>query len=468
MSGSYVYNGQVASGTTVHSGAWQNVYSGGAASGTTVHSGGALYVYGGGSALGVNWLAGGHVSVSVAPDGTLVAGSNERGSFSLSGGVAKNFILYAGDHQYVSSGGSASGTTVHSGAWQNVYSGGAAIDTIVCSGGWQYVYSGGTIRNTSVYAGGNQSLASGAIVYNAKLVDDSRQTVWSGATASGAVIGVSCFQTVKANGSSIKTIVTSGGIQNVAGWAKRTIVSRGGRLNVKSGGVASATMVLAGGSEIISRGGRDFGATVAGSQTLVAGAGATSVRVNSGGVQSVAGRAVTLASIASSFSLGSGWGGLPSKVTASALTWQASSGGASGTLTLSRSGKTYAVSGHCSGYVQKNPVKVTFTYARGRLTGKLWASAGYYSPNIKDFIISGSLVCSGGKTCFVGSGAGYIEGLQAKVSVNNSSCKGTASGYVSGAYVTASFRNSGNYLTAKLTASYGGRTRSATSSVYFN
>ncbi len=251
----HVWKKGMATGTTVSAGGWQAVYDGGTASGTTVSSGGAQYVNSGGTAVGITQLAGGGLGVVVASN-TVVSGVNESGAFSLSGGVASNFILFSRDWQYVDPGGTATGTTICGGV-QYVDSGGKASATTIC-GGLQYVDSGGTATGTTVSSGGQQYVYSRGKAYATKVcggVVNAEGKVATATVQKGGVLNV------KANGKATGIALQAGGSLAIAkgGTASTKCIASGARIALKAGG----TLNLAAGDTLY--GAVSFsGATVAG------------------------------------------------------------------------------------------------------------------------------------------------------------------------------------------------------------
>ncbi|MDR2055548.1 MAG: autotransporter domain-containing protein, partial [Desulfovibrio sp.] len=218
--GQYVSSGGVANSTTVNAGGHQTVYSGGVANdarifnfasqyvssggvanSTTINSGGTQSVHSGGSSLDVVQSAGGNVFVEVigGDNGTKISGTNASGVFSYSGGVASNFILYAGGYQNISSGGVANAATVNSGGDQYVYAGGEANSTTVNAFGGQYVSSGGVANAATVNSGGTQSVYAGGAANDTTVGNGGSQWV-SGGVASGTTVSSGGRQIVSSGG----------------------------------------------------------------------------------------------------------------------------------------------------------------------------------------------------------------------------------------------------------------------------
>jgi autotransporter-associated beta strand protein/autotransporter passenger strand-loop-strand repeat protein len=255
--------GAKADATTVSSGGTQNVSSGGSATDTTLLSG-VQNVYASGSALTATVSAGGVQRVS--------SGGLASGATILSGGTQTVYVgatiqnaLVSGGVQQISSGATVTGTTIRTGD-QHVYAGGNASNAVVSAGGVQNLSSGGKGYGTTVSAGGSQNVHA------------------SGSALTATVHGV---QNVSTGGFASGILVSAGGVQNLAGVASATRLV-GGTQNVSAGGSAMTATVSASGVQRVSSGGLASGTTVlaGGSQTVYVGATVQSALV-SGGVQQV-------------------------------------------------------------------------------------------------------------------------------------------------------------------------------------
>ncbi|MBQ7609053.1 MAG: AIDA repeat-containing protein, partial [Desulfovibrionaceae bacterium] len=239
---------------------------------------------------------GGNVIIDVigGDSATKVTGSNAKGKFSYSNGVAKNFILYSGGWQYVSSGGVASATTINSGGWQNV-NGGVASATTISSGGRQNV-NGGVANATDICQGGEQRVSEGGVASDTTISSGGLQDVNGGVAldttqkVGGNVIidVIGGDSATKVTGSNAKGkfsysngvaknfILYSGGSQVVSfgGVANATTVNKNGTLAILSSGTAVAVVLKEGGSLVISSGG------IAGTKSIASGA---SITLDSGG-----------------------------------------------------------------------------------------------------------------------------------------------------------------------------------------
>ena len=234
----------VTSGTMVTGeNGFEQLSDGGVASGTTAYDGGGIYVTDGGTAINAKIASGGWLDVDA--------------------------------------GGSSVDATLYSGGSMHVWVGGTAIGTKVCSGATQIVDCGGIIRNTILYAGGIQKLADGADVSGNTKNGGTGPTFESGdaGTASGGSTG---SQTSPATGDASVQIVKNGGT------AVKTKVTKGCKLVVSNGGLASAINVATGGTATILGGGTLRTASVAGTLTASAGAKVSAVTLKSGAKMSIA------------------------------------------------------------------------------------------------------------------------------------------------------------------------------------
>ncbi|NKD23846.1 autotransporter outer membrane beta-barrel domain-containing protein [Citrobacter freundii] len=122
----YVSSGGSATNTTVHSGGRQHVYIDGNVTETTIASGGMLQVEAGGSASKVTQNSGGAVVTNTS---AVLSGTNDKGTFSISGGSAANMLLENGGYLTVFGGHQASDTMVGSDGTLDVRSGGVLYGT---------------------------------------------------------------------------------------------------------------------------------------------------------------------------------------------------------------------------------------------------------------------------------------------------------------------------------------------------
>ena len=242
--GEFFLSGGTASNFLMNSLGQLTVSSGGTAADTTVRFGGYLTVMSGARATGIDQRAGGYVRADVygGDETTVACGVNASGSFSLSGGVASNFILYDGGAQQIFSGGTALNTHV-SGlrAFQYVWSKGVTSDTSVFKNGVVNVYDGGIARNVTIASGGSMvtcdgGQVSGATVQGTLLID-------SGSTGEGESGGLAAVRDV--------TVLSGGtlGINKKANFSGEITVC--GTLKIASGVTISELTVSSTGSALV-------------------------------------------------------------------------------------------------------------------------------------------------------------------------------------------------------------------------
>ena len=201
--GSFCLSNGVAENFLLHSTGQLVVSSGGTALGTVIRPNGSLTVSGCGVATGIVMDVGGKLTTYIrgGDSETVVCGSHVSGTFSLSGGVASNFIIYEITAMYVSSGGTALHTLVSS-TWAHQYvsSGGVTDATSVFSQGSMTVYGGGVARDTMIYSGGSMIAAGGCVsgaTVRGLLKIDSTTT---GADETGAANTAACGISVESGG----------------------------------------------------------------------------------------------------------------------------------------------------------------------------------------------------------------------------------------------------------------------------
>ncbi len=201
-----------------------------------------------------------------------------KGLAQIVGGEAKYTHILDHGVEEVKNAGKVKGTsismTVSEGGAQKVW--GIASDGTINGGGTQTVFNGGLAKGTEVK--GKQILSSGGKASSVKIYLDASQSVLKGAT-------------------SISATVEEGGVQIVAGSAEGTKLYAKGTLRVQKGGVTKG-IVIYGGNQIISAGGKDNSATIDGSynsrglQTILKGGRATNAVIGYSGRQLVKGSAV--------------------------------------------------------------------------------------------------------------------------------------------------------------------------------
>ena len=235
-----------------------SVLSGGAANSVIVNNLRGLSVSAGGSALNIVQQEGAKISAEVDA-GTLMSGTHESGSFSLSGGVASNFLLNSAATLRVNPGGSAVDVVQKAGAYVSAIVQGG--DTTYISGTndqGNFSLSNGIANNFILY-GNTQNISSGGVANSTLVRASARQTVFDGGVANYAQIsGSSSYQNVSSGGMANSTSLLWNGTQNIysGGSTRGTIISGGGLQNIYSGAYAQSTQLLSGGTQYIVPAGR--------------------------------------------------------------------------------------------------------------------------------------------------------------------------------------------------------------------
>ena len=182
---------------------------------------------------------------------------------TVSGGTLENH-----DNQIVF--GTANGMTISTGleygpdneantGGQWIQNGGIANNTTVTGGGLQRVNAGGSVSDTVISAGGGQSLQGQAV--NTTL-NGGEQWVHEGGIATDTVINEKGWQAVKSGAMATDTVVNTGAEggpdaengdtgQTVYGDAVRTTINKNGRQIVAAEGTANTTVVYAGGDQTV-------------------------------------------------------------------------------------------------------------------------------------------------------------------------------------------------------------------------
>ena len=151
--------GNYLSGMEISCGMGFAVSSGGSMNDIVIASGGMLNVQNGGVANNIVQEKDGGISVYIrgGDSTTRISGTNTRGTFELSNGVASGFDVISGT-QSIQSGGKAVDTLVSRSGFQYVSSGASASRTIL-ENGMQYIMCGAEVTGTVVSSGARQMLA---------------------------------------------------------------------------------------------------------------------------------------------------------------------------------------------------------------------------------------------------------------------------------------------------------------------
>jgi autotransporter passenger strand-loop-strand repeat protein len=255
--------------------ALQSVGSGGSAISATIDSGGVQRIDSGGEAIATiasggeqDVDSGGFATGTVVTDGYLIV---------FSGGAAVNTAIYNG---FYNVGGVIDGTTVGSGGELIVGNTGVANNTTVESGGLEEVDGTGfrtpqygSAGNTTIQSGGILNMMGGHFTGNTTIMPGASVNVnyggvyaLGGAFAAGGTLSVGSVGAIAggvglgSGGTAIfnnivvssgVTIFAGGVVSNVRGVISGAVVNAGGTLIVSSGGRAYATMLQSGGTAIL-------------------------------------------------------------------------------------------------------------------------------------------------------------------------------------------------------------------------
>src|SRR5262245_13082173 len=173
----------------------------------------------------------------------------------------ENFVVNNGDTLNIELGGTSFQDTIKNGGIENVA--GTAIHSFIELGGTQHVLPGGEAID----------------IFDKDLHADLPTNVYG-------------IQIIDNGGSTTGTVVQAGGVQNVFGVAKITLIFSGGTQNVEKGGFAIQSGIFAGGVQNVLDGGRAENDTrVLGIQNVQKGGVADQTIILKGGTQNVYGEA---------------------------------------------------------------------------------------------------------------------------------------------------------------------------------
>ncbi|OJF42944.1 hypothetical protein AUR53_06410 [Escherichia coli] len=179
------------------------------------------------------------------------------------------------------------------GQW--IQNGGIAGNTTVTTNGRQVVLEGGTASDTVIRDGGGQSL--NGLAVNTTLNNRGEQWVHEGGVATGTNIKRDGYQSVKSGGLATGTIINTGAEggpdsdnsytgQKVQGTAESTTINKNGRQIILFSGLARDTLIYAGGDQSVH--GRALNTTLNGGYQYVHRDGlALNTVINEGGWQVV-------------------------------------------------------------------------------------------------------------------------------------------------------------------------------------
>lgn len=183
----YVSSGGNATNTTVNSGGRQHVYIDGSVSDTTITSGGMLQVEAGGSASKVTQNSGGAVVTNTS---AVLSGTNDKGTFSISGGSAANMLLENGGYLTVFGGHQASDTMVGSDGTLDVRSGGVLYGTTTLTDKGTLVGDVVTNEGNLYFLNNSAATFVGTLAGTGTLTQDGGNTRFSGLLSQGGGIAL--------------------------------------------------------------------------------------------------------------------------------------------------------------------------------------------------------------------------------------------------------------------------------------
>lgn len=233
---------------TIDSGASVTVYNSGTLNGGAILNGGSIVSYNNVSGgLTFSWgSAGGSLELK---SGALDRGENPvAGNASIyvdSGATLSNVVLQSGNSLVISNGGSLTSATINTGATAT-FSAGASETKVTLNGGTINAYNsppyftwgsnGGTLVLENGVSDSNENPKAG----NATIV------VQSGATLSSTTLQSGNSLSIKSGGVATGTVVSSGAGVGVYGSAANTTVSGGGIIEITSGGTATGSTINGG------------------------------------------------------------------------------------------------------------------------------------------------------------------------------------------------------------------------------
>lgn len=267
--------------TTINDGSRQRVADAGTeARYTVIAAGGTQEVIGGASSVHTTVAAGGYQGVggrSLSGVGSQATDTTLSGYQQVvAGGKADTTLILSGGSQFIGTGALADNTIISAGGLQYVAAGGSASETQIDSAGFAFVQ--GVATGTTIHDGGTQQVTGTA--NGTTIAGGGTQTIFAGGRATATTVEANGYMDVT-NGSIDDTML--GGYLQVrtGGVATDTVIVAGGSAYVGSGGSTSNTIIETGGLEYVDFGGAATGATISGGFQFVAGT-VTGTTVNSG------------------------------------------------------------------------------------------------------------------------------------------------------------------------------------------
>ncbi len=252
----------IASNFTIYAGGELTLTSGGTAKNIKVLQGGLLDAGSDGIVSGLDLANGGALKMTVVGGGSgSLTGKHQNGNFSVNGGLASNFMIYAAGELSVLSSGIARNTTVSSGGLLFVGEQGMVSGATIVSGGSLTVANGGSasavvlasgaVLNLDLNGSGNTSIAGSNLVYATNLSQyvylpfAIKSSTSGGFYASGLYLYSGADVNLSSGGSALSVAIYSGGRLTVGegGYANGITQISGGMLDVAVRGNDTRTFI---------------------------------------------------------------------------------------------------------------------------------------------------------------------------------------------------------------------------------
>jgi autotransporter passenger strand-loop-strand repeat protein len=283
------------------------INSGATATSTTLNYGAALHLSAGGI---VNYLEQHDSSIiKTTTQATILHGTNSRtgsnANFSISNGVARNFLINNNGSLSVANGDIAYNTEINYGGMLDILSGGSASTIIQHDGGeiktntgatiasgsntrtdgyTNFSISNGVARNFHVTGYGYFAVNQGDSAFNSYI--DHGGGMQASGYISGTKINNGSLTLWSSGGSAINTTIGDGGTMDVALYttATSTTISSGGLMKVGLDGSATQTTVNNGGSMLVSDAQVSNVSVFTGGTIKIIGSSATNLVLNGGAI----------------------------------------------------------------------------------------------------------------------------------------------------------------------------------------
>jgi len=175
-------------------------------------------------------------------------------------GVASSTVVHAGGYQVVSSGGRADGSRVGSGGFEFITAGGHASGGVIRSGGYEFVATTGVVTGVHIRDYGDLELSDagaygdgvgGGGVTVGAVDDDGRINVRSNGVASSSIVNSGGLVSVTASGEIVGTYLRSGGVIQVASGESVSARVSAGALEIVFYGESLSDYVYSGGTAAV-------------------------------------------------------------------------------------------------------------------------------------------------------------------------------------------------------------------------